>query len=115
MNDILQGLEYLHACGIIHRDLKPDNILIDKTSKSIKVGYSTFNQEILKRAMITDFGLSKMYSSPQKVVDCCGTPAYVAPEMLFKVGYKFEIDIWACGIILYQLIMQRFPYQKTDK
>lgn len=60
---------------MIHRDLKPENILIETKTE--------FEFQI----KITDFGLSKLCSRSELIFDCCGTPAYVAPEVLHKVGY----------------------------
>ena len=76
MRQIIQGIGYLHECGIIHRDLKPENILIETSAES---------QDFTIK--ITDFGLSKLGSPAETIFDCCGTPAYVAPEVLHKVGY----------------------------
>ena len=76
MRQLLLGIGYLHECGIIHRDLKPENILIE-----------TISEEEF-RIKITDFGLSKLGTPAELTFDCCGTPAYVAPEVLLKVGYK---------------------------
>jgi serine/threonine protein kinase len=98
MRQLITGLGYLHECGIIHRDLKPENILIETISDS----------EF--RIKITDFGLSKLGSPAELIFDCCGTPAYVAPEVLHKNGYHSEVDMWACGIILYSMISKTFPF-----
>lgn len=76
MRQLIEGLGYLHECGIIHRDLKPENILIETLSAD------------QFRIKITDFGLSKLSTPSELTFDCCGTPAYVAPEVLLKVGYK---------------------------
>jgi serine/threonine protein kinase len=65
----------LHQCGITHRDLKPENILIES---------KTQDDFVIK---ITDFGLSKLANSSDLLFECCGTPAYVAPEVLIKKGY----------------------------
>lgn len=80
MRQLITGIGYLHKCGVIHRDLKPENILIEivptlEKSKQLSI-------------KITDFGLSKLTTPSELTFDCCGTPAYVAPEVLLKVGYK---------------------------
>jgi serine/threonine protein kinase len=77
---------------VIHRDLKPENILIE-----------TYSEDEF-RIKITDFGLSKLGTPTELTFDACGTPAYVAPEVLHKVGYRKEVDLWACGVILYTMI-----------
>jgi serine/threonine protein kinase len=65
-------------CGIVHRDLKPENILIecDETTNEVQ------------HIKITDFGLSKIITPGEQMLDSCGTPAYVAPEVLTKKGYS---------------------------
>lgn len=75
--EILLAIEYLHERSIIYRDLKPENILLD-TEGHVKV---------------TDFGLSKvMYSSNQKTYSLCGTPEYMAPEVIMGKGYTQAAD-----------------------
>jgi carbon catabolite-derepressing protein kinase len=64
-------------CGIVHRDLKPENILVEETP---------VNHQVAK-VKITDFGLSKIMLPGELMYDSCGTPAYVAPEVLSKKGY----------------------------
>jgi hypothetical protein len=84
----------LHLCGIVHRDLKPENILIEKDTET---------EEIVK-IKITDFGLSKIIVPNEIMMESCGTPAYVAPEVLLKKGYRKEVDIWSAGVIFYTLV-----------
>lgn len=103
MRQLITGIGYLHESGIIHRDLKPENILIETISPD----------EF--RIKITDFGLSKLGSPAELIFDCCGTPAYVAPEVLHKTGYRSQVDLWACGIILYSMISKTFPFQSKDR
>lgn len=103
MRQLIRGIGYLHECGIIHRDLKPENILIETNNPD------SFTIKI------TDFGLSKLGSPAELIFDCCGTPAYVAPEVLHKTGYKAQVDLWACGIILYSMISKTFPFQSNDR
>lgn len=98
MRQLIEGIGYLHEIGVIHRDLKPENILIETISD---------DEFIIK---ITDFGLSKLGTPSELTFDCCGTPAYVAPEVLHKIGYKSGVDLWACGIILYTMICKQFPF-----
>ncbi len=84
----------MHLCGIVHRDLKPENILIEKDTET---------EEIVK-IKITDFGLSKIIVPNEIMMESCGTPAYVAPEVLLKKGYRKEVDIWSAGVIFYTLV-----------
>ena len=95
---IAQGVKYLHSYGIVHRDLKPDNIMITQPN----------DLGVLK---IMDFGLSKILSSQEKMVDGFGTLSYVAPEVLLRSPYNKEIDIWSLGVILYYILCGHLPFK----
>ena len=84
----------------MHRDLKPENILVEKDPR---------NEEVTQ-IKITDFGLSKIVVPNEKMMESCGTPAYVAPEVLLKKGYKKEVDMWSAGVIYYTLICRQLPF-----
>ena len=103
MRQLIEGLRYLHMCGIVHRDLKPENILIEVRTK---------DDFVIK---ITDFGLSKLANRADLLFECCGTPAYVAPEVLIKKGYQSEVDLWSCGVILYAMVCTKFPFHSNDR
>ena len=94
MFELIKAIQYLHQCGIVHRDLKPENILIEKDIET---------EEIIK-IKITDFGLSKIVVPNEIMMESCGTPAYVAPEVLLKKGYRKEVDMWSAGVIFYTLV-----------
>lgn len=96
MKQILEAVAYLHEYGIVHCDIKPENILYDKTTGNI--------------IKLTDFGLSKMIFSNQKIESSSGTLAYVAPEALTDVEYGMESDLWSVGIIMYLLVHGRLPF-----
>lgn len=64
---------------------------------------------------ITDFGLSKINIPNEQMVESCGTPAYVAPEILLKQGYNQKVDIWAAGIIFYYLVRKQLPFKASDR
>ncbi|XP_071722201.1 CBL-interacting serine/threonine-protein kinase 14-like [Rutidosis leptorrhynchoides] len=99
---LISAIGYCHSRGVYHRDLKPENLLLDE-NWNLKV---------------TDFGLSAV--TDQNQVDgllhtMCGTPAYVAPEILAKNGYDgAKVDIWSCGIILYVLNAGYLPFNDPN-
>ena len=95
---IAQGVKYLHSYGIVHRDLKTDNIMITQPN----------DLGVLK---IMDFGLSKILSSQEKMVDGFGTLSYVAPEVLLRSPYNKEVDIWSLGVILYYILCGHLPFR----
>ena len=64
---------------------------------------------------LTDFGLSKIVIPGEMMMDSCGTPAYVAPEVLTKTGYYKEVDIWSTGVILYTMLARALPFHSSDR
>ncbi|XP_066125726.1 microtubule-associated serine/threonine-protein kinase 3 isoform X9 [Saccopteryx bilineata] len=104
------ALEYLHNYGIVHRDLKPDNLLITS----------------LGHIKLTDFGLSKIglmsmatnlyeghiEKDTREFMDkqVCGTPEYIAPEVIFRQGYGKPVDWWAMGVVLYEFLVGCVPF-----
>lgn len=83
---------------IVHRDLKPENLLFkDKTETA--------------DLMITDFGLSKILDNHNQVLlTACGTPGYVAPEVLLQTGHGRPVDMWSIGVIAYTLLCGYTPF-----
>ena len=93
--ELILGLEFLHKNNVIYRDLKPENILMD-TDGHIK---------------ISDFGLSKILEDPDdKTYTLCGTPQYIAPEILKNKGYDKTVDWWALGCFLYEMLTGCLPF-----
>lgn len=99
ISQILLALEHLHKHNIIYRDLKPENVLITSD------GY----------IKITDFGLSKISDQHQETKTICGTPEYLAPEILFKLGYGKEIDFWTLGCLMYELMVGIPPFYSQNR
>ena len=96
------AIQYLHENGIVHRDLKPENLLFrDHTPGS----------DIL----LTDFGLAKIMDDTIALKTACGTPNYVAPEILMQRGYGKQVDVWSLGVILF-IILCGYPpfYDEQD-
>ncbi|KAI7822600.1 kinase-like domain-containing protein [Gamsiella multidivaricata] len=103
IHEILLGVEYLHSMDIVHRDLKPENLLFFDTTENA-------------RLMITDFGLSKILTNGNDVLmTACGTPGYVAPEVLEKIGHGKPVDMWSVGIIAYTLLCGYAPFWGEDQ
>ncbi|OQD89020.1 hypothetical protein PENANT_c003G03162 [Penicillium antarcticum] len=86
---LFEGLKYLHERGIVHRDIKPENILLADKNLSVKLG---------------DFGLAKIIGEDSFTTTLCGTPSYVAPEILQETRrrrYTQAVDVWSLGVVLY--------------
>lgn len=101
---VLDGVKYLHTLGITHRDLKPENLLYYHPGADSKI-------------MITDFGLA---STRKKGDEClmkttCGTPEYIAPEILVRKPYTNAVDMWALGVISYILLSGTMPFEDDNR
>jgi MAP/microtubule affinity-regulating kinase len=93
---------YCHSRCVTHRDIKLENILLDAKCKTIK---------------LIDFGFSTCIPNEKKIKLFCGTPSYMAPEIVKKEEYSGPpSDIWAMGVLLYALLCGRFPFKgQSDK
>ncbi|KAJ6651715.1 hypothetical protein lerEdw1_020687 [Lerista edwardsae] len=101
IRQVLEAVNYLHDLGIVHRDLKPENLLYATPFEDAKI-------------MITDFGLSKI-EADGIMSTACGTPGYVAPEILEQKPYGKAVDSWALGVISYILLCGYPPfYDEND-
>ncbi|CAD8053170.1 unnamed protein product [Paramecium sonneborni] len=96
MKQVLQALAYCHAQNIIHRDMKPSNIMLASPDPQSKI-------------KVIDFGTAKRYISGEAQTQVIGTPLYIAPEVIDK-NYTEKCDIWSCGVILYQILTGKFPF-----
>ena len=98
---VLSGIDYCHSLNITHRDIKMDNIYLDENLT----------------AKILDFGFSICAGPTQKLKIFCGTPSYMAPEIINKIEYLGPpADIWSLGILLYVMVVGKFPFRaSTDR
>ncbi|EGC30333.1 myosin light chain kinase, partial [Dictyostelium purpureum] len=94
---IVSAVKYLHSSNIVHRDLKPENLLLKSKENDLEVA-------------IADFGLSKIIGQSVVMATACGTPSYVAPEVLNATGYDKEVDMWSIGVITYILLCGFPPF-----
>ncbi|XP_060074238.1 serine/threonine-protein kinase H1 homolog [Ylistrum balloti] len=103
LNMVLDGVKYLHGLGITHRDLKPENLLYYHPGHDSKI-------------MITDFGLSATKKGPDNFMrTTCGTPEYIAPEIIARKPYTCQVDMWAVGVITYILLSGTMPFDDENK
>ncbi|ELU09602.1 hypothetical protein CAPTEDRAFT_184782 [Capitella teleta] len=103
MQQILESVNYCHQMGIVHRDLKPENLLLASKAKGAAV-------------KLADFGLAIEVQGDQNAwFGFAGTPGYLSPEVLRKDPYGKPVDIWACGVILYILLVGYPPFWDEDQ
>ncbi|KAK2870840.1 hypothetical protein QQF64_001917 [Cirrhinus molitorella] len=95
---VVEALAFLHCRGIIYRDLKPENIILDHR------GY----------AKLVDFGFAKKVGLGKKTWTFCGTPEYVAPEIILNKGHDLSADYWSLGILIFELLSGSPPFSGSD-
>ncbi|MGH0187275.1 UNVERIFIED_CONTAM: hypothetical protein FKN15_024127 [Acipenser sinensis] len=99
-SEIVCGLQFLHAKGIIYRDLKLDNVMLDKDG----------------HVKIADFGMCKENVFRDNMASTfCGTPDYIAPEILLGQKYSFSVDWWSFGVLLYEMLIGQSPFHGDDE
>uniref|UniRef100_A0A8C4HVP0 Protein kinase C n=1 Tax=Dicentrarchus labrax TaxID=13489 RepID=A0A8C4HVP0_DICLA len=98
--EIIVGLQFLHSKGIIYRDLKLDNVMLDKDG----------------HIKIADFGMCKeSVFGDVRATTFCGTPDYIAPEILLGQKYTFSVDWWSFGVLVYEMLIGQSPFQGDDE
>ena len=98
MVPLFDAMMYCHDMGIVHRDLKPENLLFgskDLTNGTIK---------------ISDFGLARFISSEHLATTTCGSPGYVAPEILKKMSYDHRCDYWSMAVVMFLMLCGTLPF-----
>jgi len=105
MRQLCVAIEYFHSKGIVHRDLKPENLLLENRSDT--------------NIKVTDFGFSRiiddLHTTDKKLLTTfCGSPGYVAPEIINSEGYNKKVDMWSSGVILYVLLSGYPPFYSED-
>jgi len=97
VRQILEAVAYLHSQGVVHRDLKPENLLCSTERDHIHI-------------YVADFGLSRVFHDREQLNTYCGSPEYVAPEVLACIPYEKAVDLWSVGVITYILLTGFLPF-----
>ncbi|XP_061072896.1 serine/threonine-protein kinase ULK2 isoform X2 [Conger conger] len=107
LQQIAAAMRILHSKGIIHRDLKPQNILLSYTGRK-KGGLNGI------RIKIADFGFARYLQSNMMAATLCGSPMYMAPEVIMSQNYDAKADLWSIGTVVYQCLVGKPPFQANS-
>ncbi|GFR27916.1 putative protein kinase C delta type homolog [Trichonephila clavata] len=99
--EIVSALKFLHKIGIVYRDIKLDNVLLDKEG----------------HIRLVDFGMCqcRVYNEESMPSNFCGTPSYIAPEIILGQFYNQSVDWWSFGVLLFEMLVGRSPFNGTDE
>ena len=117
VNDLMQAVAYLHRHNIVHRDIKLENLMVafvPLTNSSRTTSDCPVPRRYRQMIKLADFGLAVEISTNELLFTVCGTPTYVAPEILLEIGYSFAVDIWAAGVIAYILLCGFPPFANEE-
>jgi calcium/calmodulin-dependent protein kinase I len=95
--EILESIKFLHSQRVVHRDLKPENLIFKHPGDEAKL-------------KLTDFGFAVVMQNSQRLTQSCGTPEYVAPEIIDGLSYTEKVDVWSAGVIVYILLCGFPPF-----
>ncbi|XP_024283104.1 protein kinase C delta type [Oncorhynchus tshawytscha] len=98
--EIICGLQFLHSKGIIYRDLKLDNVMLDHSGHVKIADFGMCKENVFGESLATTF---------------CGTPDYIAPEILLGQKYSFSVDWWSFGVLLYEMLIGQSPFHGDDE
>ena len=104
---LLEAISFCHKRRIAHRDIKPENILLVK-------------EDDISQVKLADFGCAKRWKRPNEMVTLCGSPQYVAPEVVGEQraegeGYNAQCDLWSCGVVIFILLGGYAPFESEDE
>lgn len=97
---LVEAIKYCHRKSVVHRDIKLENVLYDASTQRVK---------------LIDFGFAIALAPGSKLNVFCGTPSYMAPEIVNKKEYTFPVDTWALGILLFKALNGNFPFRGKEK